>query len=70
MWTNEESVDGAVCTVIFESKAGRTLVVLRDLYPSKEAPNAAIASRGAGGMSEETFEQLDALLAALGANAA
>src|SRR5215510_11225792 len=34
-WTNEEGGDGgAVTTVTFEDKGGKTLVVMRDLYPS------------------------------------
>ena len=38
VWTNEESGDaGSVTTVTFEEKAGRTLLVLSDLYPSKVA---------------------------------
>jgi uncharacterized protein YndB with AHSA1/START domain len=65
VWTNEESDDGAVTTVTFEEKGGKTLLVMHDLYPSKEALDGAIASGSTGGMSE-TFEQLDELLAALG----
>src|SRR5688572_5212657 len=38
VWTNEEGGDGgAVTTVTFEEKGGKTLVVVHDLYPSKEA---------------------------------
>src|SRR5580704_10042310 len=33
VWTNEESDDGAVTTVTFEEKAGKTLLVLHELYP-------------------------------------
>src|SRR5664279_5465555 len=39
-WTNNESPDGAVTTVTFEDKGGRTLLVLHELYPSKEALDA------------------------------
>ena len=39
---------------------------MRDLYPSKEALDAAIASGSASGTGEETFAQLDELLIALG----
>jgi uncharacterized protein YndB with AHSA1/START domain len=64
VWTNEEGGEnGQVTTVTFEERGGQTLVVLRDLYPSKEALDAGIGSTD--GMSE-TFEQLDELLAALG----
>lgn len=62
-WTNEESGEaGAVTTVTFEEQGDETLVVLRDLYPAKEALDAAIASGSACGF-EETFTQLDELLA-------
>ena len=67
VWTNDESEDAAVTTVTFEEKEGRTLLVLRELYPSKEALDEAIAGM-ADGMPEQ-FEQLDALLITLGANA-
>jgi uncharacterized protein YndB with AHSA1/START domain len=65
VWTNEESDDGAVTTVTFEEKGDKTLLVLHELYPSKEALDAAIASGSTGGF-DETFEQLDDLLATLG----
>ena len=65
-WTNEESDDGAVTTVTFEEKAGQTLLVLHELYPSKEALDAAIEGME-GGMPEQ-FEQLDELLVTLGAS--
>lgn len=63
VWTNEESGEsGAVTTVTFAEKDGGTLLVLRDLYPSKEALDEAIASGSTSGFGE-SFEQLDALLA-------
>jgi uncharacterized protein YndB with AHSA1/START domain len=66
VWTNEEGGDGGpVTTVTFEEQGGKTLLVMRDLYPSKEALDAAIASGSTAGMGE-TFEQLDAFLAAQG----
>ena len=66
VWTNEEGGDsGQVTTVTLEEGGGKTLLVLHDLYPSKEALDDAIASGSTGGMGE-TFEQLDELLAALG----
>src|SRR4051795_4172375 len=67
VWTNDEGGEGgAVTTVTFEERGGETLVVMHDLYPSKEALDAAIASGSTGGMPE-TFAQLDELLATLGA---
>ena len=68
VWTNEEGGDaGQVTTVTFEEKGGKTLLVMHDLYPSKEALDGAIASGSTGGFSE-TFEQLDELLVTLGAS--
>ena len=67
VWTNEESGDaGSVTTVTFEEKDGRTLLVLIELYPSKEALDAA--GTGAADAMGETFQQLDELLANLGAS--
>ena len=64
-WTNEESGEGGpVTTVTFEEKGGKTLVVLRETYPSKEALDAA--GTGAADAMVETFDQLDDLLVALG----
>lgn len=68
VWTNDEGGEGgAVTTVTFEEKGGKTLLVMRDLYPSKEALDGAIASGSTGG-SGEAFEQLDELLVILDAS--
>jgi len=67
VWTNDEGGDGGpVTTVTFEEKGGKTLLVLHELYPSKEALDAA--GTGAADVMNETFEQLDELLVALGAS--
>ena len=66
VWTNDESDDGAITTVTFEEKGGKTRLVLHELYPSKEALDGAIAGME-GGMPEQ-FQQLDELLATLGAS--
>ncbi|HEX3698551.1 MAG TPA: SRPBCC family protein [Polyangia bacterium] len=67
VWTNDEAEGGGpVTTLTFEEKAGKTLLVMHDLYPSKEALDAAMASGEKSGMGE-TFDQLDELLVALGA---
>src|SRR5580704_145172 len=50
VWTNDESDDGSVTTVTFEEKGGKTLVVMHELYPSKEALDATLAGME-GGMS-------------------
>ena len=68
VWTNEEGGDGgAVTTVTFEEKGGKTLVVVHELHPSKEALDGARAS-GVEAGTLEAFEQLDELLVALGAS--
>lgn len=65
VWTNDENGEGngAVTTVTFEEIGGRTLVIVHELYPSKEALDAVIAGME-GGMSE-SFEQLEELLVTL-----
>src|ERR671926_1692659 len=65
VWTNEEGGEGGpVTTVTFEEKGGKTLLVLHELYSSKEALDAA--GTGAADAMIETFEQLDELLVTLG----
>ncbi len=64
VWTNEESAEGSVTTVTFEEKGGKTLLVMHELYPSKEALDAA--GTGAADAMVETFAQLDELLVSLG----
>ena len=62
VWTNEEGGEsGPVTTVTFEEKGGKTLLVMHELYPSKEALDAA--GTGAADMMGETFAQLDELIA-------
>lgn len=62
VWTNEEGGDGeTVTTVTFEEKDGKTLLVVHDLYPSKEALDAAIASGATGAMPDQ-LDQLEELL--------
>ena len=69
VWTNDESgEDGAVTTVTLEEKGDKTLLVLHELYRSKEVRDAALASGSYDGMGE-TFEQLDEVLVTLGAGA-
>lgn len=65
VWTNEEGGEsGAVTTVTFEETDGATRVVVRELYPSKEALDDALASGSTSGWAEQ-FEQLDELVGAL-----
>lgn len=65
VWTNEEEVDGAVTTVTFAEVDGKTRLVLRDLYPSKDALEEGSGSEA--GLDEQ-FAQLDEVLVALGAS--
>lgn len=64
-WTNDEGgEDGAVTTVTFEETDGATLVVVHELYPSKEALDQAMADGSTTGWSEQ-FEQLDTVVGAM-----
>jgi uncharacterized protein YndB with AHSA1/START domain len=65
VWTNDESDGGAVSTVTFEERGGKTQLVYHELYPSKEALDANAGMEN--GMTE-TFAQLDELLITLGAS--
>jgi len=67
VWTNEEGEgEGAVTTVTFEERGDQTLVVWHDLYPSKEALDAAMVDGSCTGFADQ-FAQLDELLGTLDA---
>src|SRR5580704_8242563 len=64
VWTSEEGDNGkTVTTVTFSENAGQTLLVMHDLYPSKEALDC-----GSTGAMPEALDQLDELLASLGSS--
>src|SRR5271166_2461286 len=63
VWTNEEGDGETVTTVTFDEIAGKTLLVVHDLYPSKEAVDT-----GSTGALPESLDQLDELLASLGSS--
>lgn len=63
VWTNEEGDGKTVTTVTFEENAGKTLLVVHDLYPSKEALDS-----GSTGALPEALDQLDELLVSLGSS--
>ena len=63
VWTNEESADGSVTTVTFEERGDKTLLVMRELFPTKEALEE---NKGAAEAMRLTFAQLDELLGAQG----
>ncbi len=68
VWTNEENGDaGSVTTLTLDERDGKTLIVLTECYPTKEALDAA--GTGAQDAMHETFGQLDELLVTLGAAA-
>ena len=57
VWTNDEGGDsGPVTTVTFEESGGKTLLVVRDLYPSKEA---LVAGHGSEEAMPEMLDQLE-----------
>jgi uncharacterized protein YndB with AHSA1/START domain len=61
VWTNEEGDEGqTVTTVTFDETEGKTLLVVHDLYPSKEAVDT-----GSTGAMPEVLDQLEELLASL-----
>jgi uncharacterized protein YndB with AHSA1/START domain len=69
VWTNDEDGEGgAVTTVTLTETNGVTLVVVHELYASKEALDEALASGSTTGWSEQ-FEQLDELIVGLAAKA-
>lgn len=68
VWTNEEGEEGAtITTVTFEALGERTRVVMHDLYPSKEALDAAMEGdvEGMEGGMAETLGQLNELIVEL-----
>jgi uncharacterized protein YndB with AHSA1/START domain len=66
VWTNEETTDNFISTVTLEERGGKTLLVLRELYPSKEALDVAIetGSTGTSGAPDQ-FDLLDEVLATM-----
>jgi uncharacterized protein YndB with AHSA1/START domain len=65
VWTNEEEADGAVTTVTFAEKDGRTLLTYHEAYPTPEGVEEAL-SGSASGMPEQ-LDQLELLLGEMGA---
>jgi uncharacterized protein YndB with AHSA1/START domain len=66
VWTNDEGGEnGSTTTVTLTEQDGKTLLVMSELYPSKEAFDAEGA--GAADATHETFGQLDELLVELAA---
>lgn len=62
VWTNEEGDEGqTVTTVTFEEHAGKTTLVVHDVYPSKEALES-----GSADAMPEALDQLEDLLITMG----
>ena len=63
VWTNDEAgANGSVTTVTLTETDGKTLLVMSELFASKEALEA---EGGAADATHETFAQLDELLVEL-----
>jgi uncharacterized protein YndB with AHSA1/START domain len=60
VWTNDEGEEGAVTTVTFEDRGGKTLLTFHELYPSKEALDEAMTGSAAG--LPQQLDQLEELL--------
>jgi uncharacterized protein YndB with AHSA1/START domain len=64
VWTNDEGDAGqTVTTVTFSESGGKTLLTVSNLYPSKEA----LEADGSTAALPESLDQLDELLASMGA---
>lgn len=63
VWTNAETEGGAITTVTLEERGDTTLLTMHELFPSKEACDAELASGSKDGL-DETFGQLDELIGA------
>lgn len=62
VWTNEEGPNGAVTTVTFEERNGKTHLTLTERYPTPEAVDEALQGSASG--LPEQFAALDELLIA------
>jgi uncharacterized protein YndB with AHSA1/START domain len=62
VWTNDEGENSSITTVSFEERGDKTLLVMSEVYPTREALEAGA---GAEEATHETFGQLDDLLAQL-----
>jgi len=64
VWTNDEGEEGAVTTVTFADKGGKTLLTFHEIYPSKEALEEAL--QGSAAALPEQLDQLGELLSGIG----
>lgn len=63
VWTNDEAEGGAVTTVTFEEKSGKTELTLTERYPTPQALEEAL--EGSAAALPEQFAALDELLPTL-----
>jgi uncharacterized protein YndB with AHSA1/START domain len=64
VWTNDEGEEGAITTVTFEDRDGKTLLTFHELYPTAEALEEAMTGSAAG--LPEQMDQLAELLSGKG----
>ena len=64
VWTNDEGDEGAITTITFEDRGGKTLLTFHELYPSREALDEAMAGSASGLPAQ--LDQLDDLLPTIG----
>jgi len=60
VWTNDEGEEGAITTVTFEERGGKTLLTFHEAYPTREALEEAL--QGSAAALPEQLDQLDDLL--------
>ena len=64
VWTNDEGDEGAITTVTFADRDGKTLLTFSELYPSKQRLDEAMEGSAAGLPTQ--LDQLDNLLPTIG----
>lgn len=64
VWTNDEGEEGAITTVTFKDRGGKTLLTFHEIYPSKEALEEAL--QGSAVALPEQLGQLEEVLANIG----
>lgn len=62
VWTNDEGEEGAITTVTFEERRGKTLLTFHEAYPTGEALEEAL--QGSAAALPEQLAQLEELLSA------
>ncbi len=60
VWTNDEGEEGAITTVTFAKRGGKTLLTFHEIYPTAEALEEALQGSAAG--LPEQLDQLEDLI--------